>query len=179
MYVTLLFYAFYSINCYTIPEANLNNVVNISYFKSMSGKFPEIWDWREKGAVSPVKDQHSCNACWAFSAIDVLVIPVDGYSSSNSTENAANRSPLYSLSHLVRHPREEESWQIVKTLGGVLRYSDYKPYSGDQLSCSWKGYPKPIPVTGYRRVRSDEEDMARAVYKYGPLSAGKKCSSLF
>ncbi|CAH2229991.1 jg20203 [Pararge aegeria aegeria] len=34
-----------------------------------------------------------------------LVIAVDG---SSSTEHAAARSPIYSLSRLVRHPREKE-----------------------------------------------------------------------
>nr|XP_034828883.1 putative cysteine proteinase CG12163 [Maniola hyperantus] len=68
--------------------------------------------------------------------------------------------------------------RIVANLGGVLRSSDYTPYSSEQLPCFWHGHPKPIPVTGFRRVRSDEEDMARAVFKFGPLSAGINSASM-
>lgn len=38
-------------------------------FEKHADKIPESVDWRERGAVSPVKSQRLCAGCWAFSAV--------------------------------------------------------------------------------------------------------------
>ncbi|XP_032516067.2 putative cysteine proteinase CG12163 [Danaus plexippus] len=143
------------------------------------GPLPRYFDWRDHGAVSPVKNQGGCEACWAFSAVACIESHLKIHLSSEEIlseqfliDCAPGNIGCNSTSVL------KTFGTIVNDIGGVLRDLDYKPYEAKQKKCSWDPLKRPIPVVGYRRVKPDEQIMALYVVNVGPLSAAINSASM-
>lgn len=138
-----------------------------------SNDLPKSLDWREKGAVTPVKDQGSCGACWSFSATGAM----EGI-------NKIVTGSLISLSEqeLVDCDRSFNSgcdgglmdyaYEFVIKNHGIDTEEDY-PYQAKATSCNRnKRDRKVVTIDGYNDVPENNEDLLLQAVATQPVSVG-------
>ncbi|KAI7745197.1 hypothetical protein M8C21_020075 [Ambrosia artemisiifolia] len=134
---------------------------------------PKSVDWRDKGAVTKVKDQGSCGACWAFSATGAM----EGI-------NQIVTGSLISLSEqeLVDCDRSFNSgcdgglmdyaYEFVIKNKGIDTEEDY-PYKGKASTCNKnKLKTHVVTIDGYKDVPENNEDQLLQAVATQPVSVG-------
>ncbi|XP_048083256.1 procathepsin L-like [Alosa alosa] len=135
-------------------------------------ELPASVDWRQKGCVNRVKDQHQCGSCWAFGAIAVLESHTcieHGYLPSLSEQQLLDCSRAYG-NHGCHGGRETAAYQYVRDNGGIDTDEAY-PYKAKDAICRFK--PSGVGALCYGHVElpfGDEEALKETVAFVGPVA---------
>ena len=170
-----------NLNYDAMAVANFN-----PYVVQVKNAAPDAWDWREKGYVSPVKDQGSCGSCWAFSTVGNL----EGlYYKEKQTMVTLSEQMLFDCDTYdsgCNGGLMENTFTWLKENGGIMTDTDY-PYKGRKGTCqSDETKYVDMQITGYTKLGSgsstwdpvDEDEIKEFLYETGPLAVALNANPL-
>ncbi|XP_062205891.1 thiol protease SEN102-like [Phragmites australis] len=157
---------------YTGAKPVNRNAVKPKYMgsKVADGDVPDSFDWRDYGAVTPVKDQGQCGSCWAFSGTE-----------SVESINAIVTGNLLSLSEQqVLDCSGAGNCEDGGQTSGVFEYAmqtglaldcNYPPYEAadDQCRIDYSKTPM-VKIDGYDAVPANNEQALKYRVYLQPVS---------
>lgn len=126
---------------------------------------PESVDWRQSGAVGPVKDQGSCGSCWAFStiaAVEGINQIKTGSLISLSEQELVDCDTSYNQG--CNGGLMDYAFEFIINNGGIDSEEDY-PYKGRDGKCdTYRKNAKVVSIDSYEDVpENDEKALQKAV----------------
>jgi len=173
---------------YLLPKFDPKDSCIFPYHADISKEskpIPSSFDWRTKGAVTPIKNQGSCGSCWTFSTAENI---------EGQWQIAGN--PLVSLSEqwivdcshscLQSDPSICNggcngglpwlAYEDIITNGGLTSEADY-PYQGVQGTCQTE--PSIAKISNWTYLDTVPTDIETYMYNHGPLSIALNADLLF
>jgi cathepsin L len=133
---------------------------------------PPTVDWRDKGYVTPIKNQGSCGSCWAFSSTGSLegqTFKKYGRLTSLSEQNLVDCSQKQG-NQGCSGGLMDQAFAYIKANGGIDTEISY-PYEGVDAKCRFNAANVGANDTGFVDVQSkDEAALQSAVATIGPVS---------
>ncbi|CAD7088593.1 unnamed protein product [Hermetia illucens] len=152
--------------------------VDVDILQVDDNEVPDSIDFREKGYVTPVKNQGNCGSCWAFSAVGSL---------EGQLYAATKKLVALSEQELVDCSKTNEgcdggavgfAFEDLETLGGIASEESY-PYRGTDDTCTLKKDMIVAEVTGFKAIPKKENVLKTAVALKGPISVGIQATENF
>lgn len=159
------------------PRHLLNDTTNVQrgakYFPPAHvDSLPDNVDWREHGAVTPVKNQGQCGSCWSFSttgALEAMHHRATGHLTSLSEQNLIDCSTKYG-NQGCNGGLMDAAFQYIKDNGGIDTEKAY-PYEGEDDTCRYNPKYKGAMDVGFVDVEAgNEHALKTAVATQGPCS---------
>jgi len=136
---------------------------------------PQTFDWRQKGGVTPVKNQEQCGSCWAFSVTE----NVESMYCLSKQMDCSTLAPL-APQQIVDCDSSDSgceggdpptAYQYIESAGGLEDESNY-PYTGEDGNCNFNQADVAVSISSwkYGTTNSDETTMMNNLVAIGPLS---------
>ncbi|XP_048259521.1 cysteine proteinase-like isoform X3 [Haliotis rufescens] len=141
------------------------------------GATPKAFDWRDHGAVTPVKNQGQCGSCWAFSTTG----NIEGqWQIKNKRLISLSEQELVDCDKLdegCNGGLPSNAYMSIMKLGGLETEGDYK-YDGEDEKCAFNKSEVVVKINGAVNISSNEDDMASWLAQNGPISIGINANAM-
>lgn len=149
-------------------ETNKNLIASKTKSYETVVDLPASVDWRDKGAVTPVKDQGQCGSCWSFSTTGVL----EGFYFLNNG-NLLSFSEQQIVDCDTDNYGCNGGWPYLAVeyaaSNGLELESDY-PYTAEDGNCAYDSSKKVSVAGGYSFVTANDTNSLKAALVDQPVS---------
>nr|XP_029720359.1 uncharacterized protein LOC109405203 isoform X3 [Aedes albopictus] len=141
-------------------------------------EIPEAFDWRESGAVSPVKNQGNCGSCWAFSVVgnieglhQIKTKVLEEYSEQELLDCDA-------VDSACQGGYMDDAYKAIEKIGGLELESEYPYLAKKQKTCHYNSTKVHVRVKGAVDLPKNETAMAQYLVANGPVSIGLNANAM-
>lgn len=137
------------------------------------GATPTSWDWRDYGAVTPVKNQLQCGSCYTFSTtgsmegcLQIKTKKLISFSEQNLIDCSSN---LKYGNHGCNGGLMTNAMDYIIANKGLDTEESY-PYEAKQGSCRYNATYNMGTLTGYQNIKKGNESDLQYAAWLGPVS---------